>query len=381
VLAIFERERRRAPAVAARLAIALADLVLLRDVLDLRSSFFADARRAADASSDPDLRARARIVEAKVILEVGSPADAAALLTDAIAIAERARLEDVGAAAHRSLGWALLAAGHGEDARTALERALARHRVVADVRGQADALAARGLILALRGSIEEGHRDLESSHALHLLSGDVLRRNRVIEMAAMIGLDLNELDGASPEDIATRLRTSADAHRASGRLWREALDRLRLANLEGHAGDEQLALARKAAAGAGVSAAFTDLVVSFRTPYGREREEPRAVPWTVGPGARWLRDPAGSKRDLSRHGSLRRVIDALVTRRLAEPGTATPALTLFESGWPGERVRYESAMLRVYSSIRRLRALGLGNALITRDDGYLLDPEVEFERG
>jgi hypothetical protein len=37
-------------------------------------------------------------------------------------------------------------------------------------------------------------------------------------------------------------------------------------------------------------------------------------------------------------------------------------------------------MLRVYSSIRRLRALGLESTLITRDDGYLLDPAVPFTR-
>ena len=37
-------------------------------------------------------------------------------------------------------------------------------------------------------------------------------------------------------------------------------------------------------------------------------------------------------------------------------------------------------MLRVYSIVRRIRALGLAEALVTRDDGYLLDPQVRFER-
>jgi hypothetical protein len=37
-------------------------------------------------------------------------------------------------------------------------------------------------------------------------------------------------------------------------------------------------------------------------------------------------------------------------------------------------------MLRVYTAVRRLRALGLGDALVTRDDGYLLSPDVAFER-
>jgi hypothetical protein len=69
-----------------------------------------------------------------------------------------------------------------------------------------------------------------------------------------------------------------------------------------------------------------------------------------------------------------------VTRRLSDPGAATNAVALLELGWPGERVRHESGMLRVYTAIRRLRALGLADALETRDDGYLLSPRVVFER-
>jgi hypothetical protein len=33
-------------------------------------------------------------------------------------------------------------------------------------------------------------------------------------------------------------------------------------------------------------------------------------------------------------------------------------------------------MLRVYTTVRRLRALGLADALVTRDDGYLFDASV-----
>ena len=108
---------------------------------------------------------------------------------------------------------------------------------------------------------------------------------------------------------------------------------------------------------------------------------PSAPPWTIGPEARWVRPPGAEPLDLARHGSLRRVLDALVTRRLEEPGVAWSASALLEAGWPGEKVRHESGMLRVYSVIRRLRALGLGAALVTRDDGYLLDPAVPVLRG
>lgn len=102
--------------------------------------------------------------------------------------------------------------------------------------------------------------------------------------------------------------------------------------------------------------------------------------WTVGPEARWVCPPGGQTLDLTRRGSLRRVLDALVTRRLESPGLAWSANALLEAGWPGDRVHHEPGMMRVYSVIRRLRALGLGGALLTRDDGYLIDPAVTVVR-
>ena len=60
---------------------------------------------------------------------------------------------------------------------------------------------------------------------------------------------------------------------------------------------------------------------------------------------------------------------------------SSSADALLAAGWPGERLRYDSGMLRVYTAIRRLRALGLERVLLTRDDGYQLDPEVRLERG
>ena len=110
-----------------------------------------------------------------------------------------------------------------------------------------------------------------------------------------------------------------------------------------------------------------------------ERAGPPAV-WAVGEGARWVQAPGGPRIDLARHGSVRLVLDTLVARRLAEPGTATSAIALLEKAWPGERVRHESGMLRVYTAIRRLRAMGLADVLETRDDGYLLSARVAVER-
>jgi hypothetical protein len=52
---------------------------------------------------------------------------------------------------------------------------------------------------------------------------------------------------------------------------------------------------------------------------------------------------------------------------------------LIESGWPGELMLHDSAVARVYTTVNRLRALGLDSVLLTRDDGYLLDPSVDVK--
>lgn len=79
---------------------------------------------------------------------------------------------------------------------------------------------------------------------------------------------------------------------------------------------------------------------------------------------------------LQRRGNLRRILLALVEKRLAQPGVALTRDEVLAAGWPGERMRADSGALRVYTTIRRLRQGGLGAALLTTDDGYLLDPRV-----
>ena len=48
---------------------------------------------------------------------------------------------------------------------------------------------------------------------------------------------------------------------------------------------------------------------------------------------------------------------------------------VFRCGWPGDRANPSSAANRVRVALARLRKLGLGDALLSRD-GYLLDPAI-----
>lgn len=356
---------RAAPEVAARLALAIGDLIILRHVVDLRGPFVRDARAAADTVGDPTLRVRLRVLEAKALLEIGQPRDAKALLDEALGIEGNAASL---AEARRSLGWALLALGEAREAAAVLDGISEKKR--SDVRSRADALAARGLARCFLGALPDGHRDLETAHALHTASGDVLRRDKVAEMARLTGLALAGADTGGSED----LRASAEAHRAAGRLWRAALDLVWLAHAAPPSTrDALLEEARQTAGEAGV---LPELAAALdpETPKTEERG------WIVAPEARVVRPPDRDPIELVRHGSLRRVLAALVDARLATPGGALSADALLEAGWPGEKVRYDSGMLRVYTAIRRLRRLGLEDVLLTRDDGYLLRPDVPFAR-
>jgi hypothetical protein len=89
---------------------------------------------------------------------------------------------------------------------------------------------------------------------------------------------------------------------------------------------------------------------------------------------------SGERIDLVRYGPVRRLLDRLVAFRLTRPGDALSTESLIEAGWPGERMRHTAGLLRVYSAVRRLRRLGLEHILLTRDDGYLLDPNANIAR-
>jgi len=96
----------------------------------------------------------------------------------------------------------------------------------------------------------------------------------------------------------------------------------------------------------------------------------------IGEEARWLILPDGEKLDLQRRGPLRRIL--FVLGQVHAEGKALDVHELIEAGWPGEKIHPESGAARVYAAVRTIRKLGLEPWLQTRDDGYLLDPELSI---
>ncbi len=100
----------------------------------------------------------------------------------------------------------------------------------------------------------------------------------------------------------------------------------------------------------------------------------------IAASGRWFRLAGGERVSLSRRHALRLLVQRFAEHRLGSPGQALTPAMLLEAGWPGEKVRADAGTLRVYNAMSTLRRLGLREVLLSRDDGYLLDPAVETVR-
>jgi hypothetical protein len=86
--------------------------------------------------------------------------------------------------------------------------------------------------------------------------------------------------------------------------------------------------------------------------------------------------PGGDRVAIARRAVHKRLLLALVRRRLSAPGEATPATELVSAGWPGERLTEDLAHNRLHVALASLRASGLRAVLLRTSAGYLLDPAV-----
>ena len=96
----------------------------------------------------------------------------------------------------------------------------------------------------------------------------------------------------------------------------------------------------------------------------------------MGREAQWFRLADGPNVDLARRGAVRKILLALIEQRLENPGKTLDRDALLARGWPRERILADAGGKRVRVAISTLRTLGLGAVLLTRDDGYLLDPKI-----
>ncbi len=344
------------------------DAMFFANAVDFASPAFASAVKVADAAPSLEPRLRARLVAGRALLERGDPSRAEVLLEEAIALARESSRDDLRSEALRSLGWAKLASAEIDAATTAFETAAKLSEAAGDPRGRADVAAGRGILALLAGDPDAARALLGEALATHVVTRDAVREGAVRGMMMLLPEQLGE-----PVDVADLSRQVVEL-RATGQRWREALVLARLAlaaRAQGDGASEAAHLLEARAAAALASMPASKLVTSLVDARGSGD-----ATLAVGFEGRSLRLPSGESHDLTRHGPLRRMLWALAVSRIDKPGVAMSTLELVEAGWPGEKMKHEAATLRVYTTVRRLRALGLDAVLMTRDDGYLLDPEA-----
>ncbi len=336
---------------------------------------------ALGAPADRVLAASVGLEHAALARASGRPADALHLVDEALAFAEdeggprlrsvlrverAAALSDLdrGAEALTVLDEALAAAAHVQNPayRAAALVEIARARSDgADIEG---ARAALGLAeAALAGSARDA-----------ILSGAVLCERALLtslgdERGARVmideAIDALQRVGGKPLVVALAVAGLLEPARLDER--RGAAEQL-LARLSDQEARGAVALLR----GQSAEGALARRLTSLRG--GRTRRE-----MIVGPDARFY-ELDGQRVSLQRQRSLRLILLALVDHAEASPGVGLSQTEVLSRGWPGEKMRPESGATRVYTSIRRLRRGGLSGVLITRDDGYLIDPAVTLRR-
>lgn len=94
---------------------------------------------------------------------------------------------------------------------------------------------------------------------------------------------------------------------------------------------------------------------------------------------RWFEAPGAARADLGRRYVLHRLLTALLDVRLRCPGAGLDLYALLDAGWPGEQMSPASGANRVYVAVATLRKEGLGDVLLKRPSGYLLDPTLPVE--
>jgi predicted ATPase/Tfp pilus assembly protein PilF len=238
-------------------------------------------------------------------------------------------------------------------------------RAIDALRSAGDQLQ-EGVFLAHLGGMQATLGFLEDSRATFQAADAILKRIKDDPIAVLPDLSRGHLDLAMAREAeangdiegALRLRDSA---------------RARVAAVESpthsHPSDDvrtTLRVLRRAIEGIGT-----------QRPAVRAGTMP-ADALVVSEDARVFRTPAARAVKLERRHAVRLILLKLVDHRLKAPGESITADTLLEYGWPGERVMAEAGASRVYVALATLRKLGLRGLLMSRDGGYLLDPDVQL---
>lgn len=327
------------------------------------------AQTLVSGDVDPVRAGALEFVAAHVVACLGSTAGAA---EHADAVFRHARSAPdamdglrLSAFAHLSRGMSLAPEEALEEYETAIH--LAR-RARAD-RTLAIALGNRGMCLRELGRMEQAVSSLRAALGLFREIGDHVHVANTIGELAMTPTDRHPLDPVKLLQ-ASRQTASWGDDQSTARIL------LTLLENETTTGSTQVSalLARVWALLARVDS--PELDARARALSERYDENTRGLPLLVArDGSRFVY----GRHDVDLRGrkALPRLLAALVARRLETPGAALAVDDLFAIAWQNEKAQPHSAAARVYMAVRALRAFGLGDALVTNAEGYLLDANLD----
>jgi tetratricopeptide (TPR) repeat protein len=330
--------------------------------------------------------------------DLGRWDEARALYTEALEHVARADDVALGGRFWANLGVLELEVGRSPEARACFERANVALEQVGD----------RRLLAITRGNLglldhQDGRVDLARAHhetalaildevgeprsivlaaarlaGVEALSGDVEAARARLAEADLRALRLGDPVTAGVVALARGFLDVAEAHRAWGRGQIEpakahverALARVAEAR-ERPAGRPLVSQSDDARTAARLlEQAIAAAVPSVAPGPGRQLRVAPAALGFAAPGAAW--------QDFRRRQPLRRLLLELVEQRRRAPGKSVSAERLIEAAWPGERIQAEAATNRLYVALATLRKLGLKDVVLSRDEGYVIDPDVEI---
>jgi predicted ATPase/predicted negative regulator of RcsB-dependent stress response len=303
------------------------------------------------------------------------------------------------------------------------EIALARYDEGLAIAGRASARTLGAMLTTARGCLLQELGRAEEARAHHAEAARVFHElgSRYREMSATYYLATAYLDAGAPVEAEPILSRALDRGRGVGAPRYEALIEgaraITLARLGDRAAAEAALASAERALGAcgselalGATIAVHRLTLSLGEGRGLRADDAEAKaraivaahpsddsrfalrmligalrPTPPGaahalvvlPGGHGFRLPrAAAPVSLSRRAPLRGILELLSRRRRDAPGEAVQVDDLIRAGWPGEKIRAEAALNRLYVALTTLRKLGLRDLLVTADGGYLLDPAV-----
>ncbi len=351
---------------AARLGLALH----ARGRLDDAQAFYEQALDLASRLASPALEAVAHRDLGSLLLQRGFFARARAHYAEALARTphDDLRLEGI---VRGNLGIIALEEGELEVATASFRRALECLRRIGDRTFEAHLLVYAGLTQFERGSPAEAREAYAGAIDTLAEVGDA-RMEGIARAARAVAVAALGEDGAPENDLAVATRRLAGVEDPA-LLALLDVSRAHVAMLGAHGAIEARQEAVRVAQETEALARVSDDLRFARRALVRALPAERFVFSPAGAG---FVAPDGARIDLSRRATLARLLDALVQKRLAQPGVAASFDELIAAGWPGERVLPLAAQNRLRVAMTTLRNMGLRQVLVFRDGGHLLDPDV-----